>query len=322
MQEKVIFVFPGQGAQYVGMGKDLFHEFAVARYTFQQVSDIAHRDIADICFNGPESELDKPENTSLGTFAHSVAIARIIEAEFGRPLYQVGYAMAGHSMGQYSALHCVGALSFTDAVRLLSARSSYMSMTDKSGGGMGCIVGLDRVAVENCLMAANGHGYAAISNHNARDQFIISGQNDALDVVLRAASDAGARLARRLNVSVPAHCELMRDAGRMLRAQLAVTPVDAPKTNWFSNQTAAFMSNPMDVRDALADQMTHGVRWLEIMEKFPTYLITQSYELGPGAVLSKLIRRADVGTRAASTDNVAGVRKMLDALATGMNHVR
>ncbi|HBP26855.1 MAG TPA: hypothetical protein DD611_02635 [Alphaproteobacteria bacterium] len=322
MQEKVIFVFPGQGAQYVGMGKDLFHEFAVARYTFQQVSDIAHRDIAGICFNGPESELNMPENTSLGTFAHSVAIARIIEAEFGRPLYQVGYAMAGHSMGQYSALHCVGALSFADAVRLLSARSSYMSMTDTSGGGMGCIVGLDRVAVENCLMAANGHGYAAISNHNARDQFIISGQNNALDVVLRAASNAGARLARRLNVSVPAHCELMRDAGRMLRAQLAVTPVDAPKTNWFSNQTAAFMSNPMDVRDALADQMTHGVRWLEIMEKFPTYSITQSYELGPGAVLSKLIKRADVGTRAASTDNIAGVRKMLDALATGMNHVR
>lgn len=322
MQEKVIFVFPGQGAQYVGMGKDLFNEFAVARYTFQEISDIAHRDVAGICFNGAESELNKPENTSLGTFAHSVAIARIVEAEFGRPLYQVGYAMAGHSMGQYSALHCVGSLSFADAARLLAARSSYMSMTDKNGGGMICIVGLNRDAVEKCLIAANGHGYAAISNHNARDQFIISGQNAALDAVLVAAQNSGARLAKRLNVSVPAHCELMRDAGHMLRARLEETPISAPKTNWFSNQTAAFMSNPLDVRDALADQMTHGVRWLEIMEQFPTYSITQSYELGPGAVLSRLIKRAGVGCQSSATDNVAGVRKMLDALAAGLNHTR
>ena len=104
--------------------------------------------------------------------------------------------------------------------------------------------------------------------------------------------------------------------------RLEETPISAPKTNWFSNQTAAFMSNPLDVRDALADQMTHGVRWLEIMEQFPTYSITQSYELGPGAVLSRLIKRAGVGCQSSATDNVAGVRKMLDALAAGLNHTR
>ncbi len=318
MQEKIIFVFPGQGAQYVGMGSDLFTEFAAVRYTFEQASDIAHRDIAKICFSGPRDELNLPENTSLGTFTHSVAIARTIESEFGRPLYEIGYALAGHSMGQYSALHCAGALSMNDAVGLLAARSSYMSMTDKNGGGMICIVGLRRDAVENCLMAANGVGYAAISNHNAYDQFIISGQTAALNAVMAAARGAGARLVRRLNVSIPAHCELMRDAGRMLRARLADVKIDAPKTNWFSNQTAAFMSNPMDVRDALADQMTHGVRWMEIMEQFPKYSIHTAYELGPGHVLSGLIKHSNVGCAAFNTDTVDNVKSMLRNLSEMM----
>ena len=126
MQEKIIFVFPGQGAQYVGMGADVFHEFASARYVFEQVSDIAKRDIAKLCFNGSQTELNQPENTSLATFAHSVAIANVIESEFGMPLYNIAYAMAGHSMGQYSALNCVGSMQMTDAVQMLAARAIYM----------------------------------------------------------------------------------------------------------------------------------------------------------------------------------------------------
>ena len=204
MNEKIAFVFPGQGSQYVGMARDLFDEYAVVRHTFEQVADISHKNVADACFNGPVDVLNKPELTSLGTFAHSVSIAKILEQEFGRPLYNIGYAIVGHSMGQYSALHCAGSLTMGDAVRLLSARSTYMSMADKMGGGMACIVGLDKETVEACLMAANGRGYAAISNHNARDQFIISGQNAALDAVIARAQNHGARLAKRLNVAVPA----------------------------------------------------------------------------------------------------------------------
>ena len=316
--EKIVFVFPGQGSQYVGMGRDLYDEYPVVRHTFEQVSDISGKNVVAACFDGPDEVLNRPELTSLGTFAHSVAIARIIESNFGAPLYQVGYALVGHSMGQYSALHCAGSLTMDNAVKLLSARSTYMSMTDKMGGVLACVVGLDRETLEMCLMAANGHGYAAISNYNARDQFVISGQNDALDVVVARAQARGAKLAKRLNVAVPAHCALMENAKLLLQRRLEATDVQPPKTNWFSNQTANIMSNPQDVKDALAGQMTQGVRWVDIMEKFPEYNITCAYELGPGRVLTGLINRANVGCRAKATGNLARVRAMLAEMESKM----
>ena len=317
--EKIAFIFPGQGSQYVGMARDLYDEYPVVRHTFEQVCDISHRNITDACLNGPVDVLNKPEFTSLGTFAHSVSIARIIEDYFNTPLYNIGYAIVGHSMGQYSALHCAGSLTLADAVRLLSARSTYMSMADASGGGMACIVGLERDKVESCLLAATGHGYAAISNHNAIDQFTISGQNAALDAVVARAQEKGARLAKKLNVSVPAHCALMENAEILLRRRLESIDVQSPKTNWFSNQTANVMNNPQDVKDSLADQMTHGVRWFDIMQKFPEYHIQTAYELGPGRSLSGLVRRANVGCAAYATDTLKNVRATLTQLAKVMS---
>lgn len=319
IKEKIAFVFPGQGAQRIGMAQDLFKEYETVRHTFEQVSDISHKNIAKLCFEGPIEELNTPEITSLGTFAHSVSIARLLEKQFDMPLYKIGYAITGHSMGQYSALHCAGSISFEDAVRLLSARSSYMSMVDKSGGGMACIAGLGKEDVEMCLLAATGHGYAAISNHNARDQFTISGQNEALDAVVLRAKEKGARVAKRLNVAVPAHCALMENAQILLRKRLESIDVQSPKTNWFSNQTANVMSNPQDVKDALSDQMTHGVRWFEIMEKLPEYNITSAYELGPGKVLSGLISRANVGVNAYNTDRLKNVQTMIENIANSIS---
>ena len=320
MNEKVAFVFPGQGAQYIGMARDLFDEYAVVRHTFEEVSDITHKDVAKVCFYGPKEELNKPELTSLGTFAHYVSIARIIEDYFAQPIYNIGYAITGHSMGQYSALHCAGSLSFDSATRLLSARSTYMSMTDDNiGGGMACIVGLDKDTVELCLMAATGHGYAAISNHNGHDQFTISGQNEALDAVIARAKEKKARIAKRLNVAIPAHCALMENAKILLRHRLETIEVQSPKTNWFSNQTGNVMSNPIDVKEALADQMTHGVRWVEIMENLPKYNISSAYELGPGKILTGLINRANVGVVAYNTDGLKNVQTMIEHIEKVMS---
>lgn len=310
MQEKIIFVFPGQGAQYVGMGADLCRDFPAAWHVFEQVSDIAKRDMSKICFEGSQAELNKPENTSLATFAHSVAIANVIETEFGMPLWTIGYAMAGHSMGQYSALHCVGSMKMDDAVHMLAARATYMQNV-AGAGGMAAIVGLSEDMVQQCMVDAAGIGYAQISNHNARDQFVVSGHNDALDAIVTAAQKRGARIAKRLNVSVPAHCALMSNAEKLLRVRMEKIQFDAPKTNWYSNQTAHFMSNPCDVRDALCNQMTHGVRWLDIMETFPTYNITRAYELGPGRTLTGLIKRANVGCVPRQTDALGNVRTVL-----------
>ena len=313
MQDKIIFVFPGQGAQYVGMGADVYRDFASARYVFEQVSDIAKRDMAKICFSGPQSDLNRPENTSLATFVHSVAIANVIEAEFGMPLYNLAYAMAGHSMGQYSALNCVGSMKIQDAVQMMAARAAYMQ--DVAGaGGMAAIVGLSKDEIDQCMVDAAGAGFAQISNHNARDQFVISGHNEALDAIVASAQMRGARIAKRLNVSVPAHCALMSNAEKLLRARMDSIQFDAPRTNWYSNQTANFMSNPRDIRDALCNQMTHGVRWLEIMETFPEYNINRAYELGPGRTLTGLIKRAKVGCVARQTDTVDNVRVVLNEI--------
>lgn len=318
-KEKSIFVFPGQGAQYVGMGADLYAAYPAARYVFQEISDVTRHNISKICFSGPQSILNRPINTSLGTLAHSVAIARVIEAEFGMPLYEIGDAMVGHSLGQYSALNCAGSIALRDTARLVSARSSYMSL-GRSDAGMIAIVGLSKDQVENLLFLAVGRGFAAISNHNARDQFIVSGENAALDVIMDAALSAGARIVRRLNIAVPAHCALMAPAAIKMRDSLANVEISAPKTNWFSNQTADLMWAPDSVRQSLLDQMTHGVRWFEIMEKFPMYKITRAYELGPGSTLARLISRAKVGTNAMHTDSMANVHAVIDAIANDLKN--
>lgn len=318
MTEKIIFVFPGQGAQYVGMGRGMYRDYAVARYTLEQVGDIAHRDIRKISLDGPESELNTPENTSLATFAQSVATARVIEHEFGMPLHAIAYAMAGHSMGQYSALHCVGSLAIGDAVRMLAARSAYMGFASVKDAGMAAIVGMDYDKLMYVMRTADAAGYAEISNHNAVDQFVVSGQRVALQAIVDNALKNGARMAKILNVSVPAHCALMQPAADQMRILVDKIPVDSPKTNWFSNQTGNIMSNPQDVKDALVDQLTHGVRWYEIMKKFPVYHITQAYELGPGTTLSRLIRRAGVGCNAWHTDGGTNLRDVLTALS---NHL-
>jgi len=319
MIERKVFVFPGQGAQYVGMGKDVCAEFPAARYTFQEICDLTHTDIANICFYGPADALNKPTNTSLGTLAHSVAIARAIESEFGKPLYELGDAMVGHSLGQYSALHCAGAIDMKDTAHLVSARSLYMSM-GSGATGMIAIVGLDRAQIEKLLFLAVGRGFAAVSNHNARDQFIISGENAALDAIMAVAPAYGARIVRRLNISVPAHCALMQPAAIKMRNHLEHIDVMPPKTMWFSNQTADLMFAPDEVKDALIAQMTHGVRWYDIMNRFPKYKITRSYELGPGCTLTRLISRAGVGVRATHTDSAANVRGVIANIANDLKN--
>lgn len=314
MQENTVFVFPGQGAQYVGMCRGIFNEFAVARHTFEYISDLTHRDMRRICMDGPVAELNNPENTSLATFAHSVSIAHVLQSECGYSLHNMAHAMVGHSMGQYSALYCVGSMKFRDAVSVLAARSTYMSLASTGGAGMIVIVGLPQHMIEYLLQSALPYGYAEFANYNARDQFVISGQNAALDAILQMATNSGARLACRLNVAVPAHCGLMARAGAMLRDKLNTIEMYPPKAIWFSNQTARPMQNAADIKNSLVDQMTAGVRWVQIMESFPKYKITRAYELGPGRVLTRLIQRSNVGVNAMNTDTLANLRTVITQL--------
>lgn len=311
IMQNMIFVFPGQGSQYAGMGAVLYDAFPAVRYTFQEVSDLSHNDLAAICFDVAGAGLHDVDRVSLAVFTHSVSIARVIEAEFNMPLYKIGYALAGHSVGQCAALYCADSINMSDAVSMLAARSKYMSSVNFGPGGMASIVGCDRPQVDAILADARKFGFVEISNHNARNIFIISGHNAALDFAMRRAYDAGARLVRRLDVAVPAHCALMADAEKSFRKYLENVNIAPPKTNLFSNQTGDLISEPQKIKSALSDQITHGVRWVDIMERFPAHGITQAYELGPGRVLTGLINRAKVGCTAYKTDDVKAVKEML-----------
>lgn len=315
MHENIIFVFPGQGAQYKGMAYDLVRDFSAARYVFDAVSDSAGRDIAKICFCGSGDILNKTENASVGTFAHSVAIAKIIEDEFKMPLYKMSFAMAGHSMGQYSALCCADCISLGDAVKALQARSFFMSMAAENiSGSMVCIAGIDLQQVQQGLIEANKFGYAEISNYNEQKQFIISGKNNALDYMLAFAKKNNAKIAKRLNVTIPAHSRLMAGAAVPMAKYLDKIKMDKPKTNLFSNHTAEFISDTDKIKECLVKQMTNGVRWFDIMQKFPQNKITYSYELGPGKTLTGMIHRANVNCKAIQTDDVQKVKRMLKYL--------
>lgn len=322
MKENIIFVFPGQGAQYVGMGKDLFDNFAVARYTFEYVSDLSQRNMRQICFSGSGIQLNRPENASLATFVLSMSILRVLEDECGCPVQNLVGAVAGHSVGQYAALCCAGSIGFKDAVSVLAAPSHYASLASTGMAGMIAVVGLPIDVIKSLLCESQQYGYAEIANYNAHDQFVISGQDTALNVISDIAKSKGARLVRRLNVAVPAHCGLMVPAAVMSRKKLNRINVSAPKVIWFSNQTASPMTDPVQIKESLVDQVTCGVRWAEIMDKFPEYKITRAYELGPGRVLSRLIGRANVGVCAMNTDTLPNVRSVISDLICNINRSR
>ena len=314
MKEKIVFLFPGQGAQYKGMGQDLYKNFAAARYVFEYVSDLAHCDMKKLCFETANAELRQPDKASLTTLTHSVSIANIIKSQLGCELHEVGNSIVGHSMGQYSALCCAGSLSLQDTVDVLKARSSYTIQVGENGAGMICISGLQEWKIQEMIESVKNKGFAAVANRNLRDQFVISGENDALKDLLVLAKDAGAALVKRLAVTVPAHCILMKHAGELLEQRLQSISIKAPNMNWFSNETANVMSNPNDIKEALVKQMSHGVNWVGIMERFPEYNITHSYELGPGKVLSGLVRRANIGCSGRYTDSLENVKLVCQEL--------
>ena len=307
-----IFVFPGLGAQYAGMGKDIFNEFATARHAFQQVSDLSNKNIAEICFENPGDVLSTNDvSMSLATFTHSLAIGRVIESETGELLRSQSYVMAGHSAGQTAAFYFSGTLALKDAVTFCN--KSFRK--DSLKGGIACIMGLEKETLENIVADLSAkHGYAAISNYNSSTQFTVSGKLTALNHIIDAAQKANASIAMLLKIPIPSHCALMKHAEDEIRSMLLKTDVHAPKTKLFSDYTGDLIEDPVKIKNIMALKMTHGVKWAPIMEKFPQHQITQSFEVGPGKTLSGLIRRARVGCAIQETNNLAGLRKVIDAL--------
>lgn len=283
------FVFPGQGAQAVGMMDALAAEFPHPRQRFAAASAVLGFDLWDLVVNGPAETLNSTVNTQPALLAASVACWDIWR-ELGGPRPAL---MAGHSFGEYSALVCAGALDFAAGIALVAARGRFMQEAVAAGaGGMAAVMGLDTDAVTQVCAEAEAAGeVCAPANLNAPGQIVISGSKAGVDRGCELAVAAGAKRTIPLSVSAPAHCELMRPAAARLEAMLADTAFDPPQVQVLHNVDVARHADAAGIRSALVAQMYSPVRWIETVETFVAAGVTELVECGPGKVLSGLARR-------------------------------
>ena len=282
-------LFPGQGSQRVGMGRDLAHRFALARQTYQEADDALGFSISALCFDGPEDALTLTQHSQPAILATSMAVFRVLAAEKG-----LGFdVVAGHSLGEWTALCAAGALGFADAVRLTHLRGRFMQEAVPVGvGAMAAIMGLELDAVQALCAAAAAPGEPAEpANLNGAGQIVISGHAAAIDRAIEQAKARGAKRAVKLAVSAPFHSSLMQPAAAQLAGALAAIAIATPAVPVVANVTAAATRDPDEIRRLLVEQVTGTVRWEESVQALAKAGVTRGYELGAGSVLRGLVKR-------------------------------
>jgi [acyl-carrier-protein] S-malonyltransferase len=302
---KRAFIFPGQGSQYAGMGKELSDNFKVAKDVYSEADDALGFRLSELCFNGPEEDLKLTTNTQPAILATSIAALRVVQAEKGlSPDY-----LAGHSLGEYSALVAAGSLSFADALRTVRARGAFMQEAVPVGtGAMAAILGVEpAVLAEICEEAAQGE-VVSPANFNSPGQVVIAGHAQAVNRAIEVAKGRGFRKAMLLPVSAPFHCALMVPAGERLAgtlAQVAVQPLAIPVV---TNVDAEPNQDSDRVRDLLVRQVSAPVRWEESMRRMIGLGVTSFVEIGPGKVLSGLVKRIDKEVSTANIEDSASLQ--------------
>jgi len=303
----IAFVFPGQGSQYAGMGKDLAEAYPVARQVFEEANDALGFDLATLCYNGPEEDLKLTTNTQPAILTVSVAVLRVLELETGLvPAY-----VAGHSLGEYSALVAAGGLSFADAVRTVRQRGAFMQEAVPVGvGAMAAILGLETSELDIvCREAAQGE-VVSPANFNSPGQVVIAGHATAVERAIELAKAKGAKRAMPLPVSAPFHCSLMVPAGERLRAVLDAIEVAPLRVPVVSNVEAAPNSDAGRVKDLLVAQVSAPVRWDESVQKMAELGVDRFVEIGPGKVLAGLIKRIAKGSATQNVEDVSSLKSL------------
>jgi [acyl-carrier-protein] S-malonyltransferase len=299
------YIYPGQGSQSVGMGKALAVASAAAAAVWLQADEALGESISRLAWEGPADQLDLTVNAQPALLAASIAAQRALEAtigpvpsRFGPPGY-----FAGHSMGQYSAMVAAGVLDLGDALRLVRERGRLMQASS-GDGAMAAIIGLPDERIDDLLAAGSAEGIITVANRNSPGQVVISGQRAAVEAAAGAAKGLGARRAMVLPVSVAAHSPLMADAAEGMRRALAEVSFRAPTAPLLANADAIVLSDGEACRDELIDHLTRGVDWITAVETMVAAGIDTFIEIGPGKVLSGLVRRIDAGATTIAIDDI------------------
>ncbi|MCQ2574508.1 MAG: ACP S-malonyltransferase [Alphaproteobacteria bacterium] len=276
-----IFVFPGQGAQTVGMGYELYKTNPVAKRVFDEVDDALNQKLSELIFNGPMEELTLTANVQPAIMATSIAMLRA--SELPLPEY-----VAGHSLGEYTALCAADAISLSDAAKLLRARGEAMQNAAPAGSGITAVVlGLDIETVKDICAKYD----ADVANDNCPGQVVISGMKETIEPVMEKLKEAGARRVMPLALSAPVHCRVQIHSAEKMQEVLSTVKIQTPKATFISNKTAQSMTDTNEIKDALIYQMTHGVRWRESVLNMVSLGIDDMTEIGPGNVLTGLASR-------------------------------
>lgn len=306
----MIFAFPGQGSQFVGMGKSLYSEFSVARQVFNEVDSILGRKLSHLIFNGPIEELTITENAQPAIMAVSIATLRVIEHVFGESLFSghnVKY-VCGHSVGEYTALCAAGALTLESAIKLLKVRSEAMHEASlKCEGGMVALLGAEINEVEDILKSVQIDGICEIANDNGGGQVVISGTREGLEILPDLLKNLNIKRLVKLQVSGPFHSSLMKPADEKVLEFLEGIKITRPIVPLISNVTAKEESDPKVIKALLAKQVISRVKWREMVLYMASRCINKFVEIGPNKVLSNLVKRIDQSISTKSIGNIGDI---------------
>ncbi|WP_347273960.1 ACP S-malonyltransferase [Candidatus Kuenenia sp.] len=302
---KTAFLFPGQGTQLVGMGKDFYNEYKEAREIYNQANDALGFDLASLCFEGNQEELNKTSLSQPAILVTSIAILEVLK-EISFFEKTTCDAVAGLSLGEYTAHVSAGSVAFADAVKLVYKRGTYMQEAcEKSSGGMASVIGLEDDKIEHICRELKPFGVICAANYNSPGQVVISGESNVLERAALLAKGRGARMVIPLKVQGAFHSGLMTPASDKLYSELESTVISKPGIPVVANINAEYVSNPEEIRTALIKQLNSPVKWYQSMQKLIQDGFSQFYEIGPGKTLSGLMKKIDPAQQVKSVSTIA-----------------